>query len=477
MNRGAVPHALDLPSGPTIERLAELTALFDRLVSLEDLAWLVAEAGPEAIGADRAALWLLEKGAPDPVFVATFSGEGEADPIDRRGVRWRPGAGDPLAGPVGSLLAGTADRHVEEGARFEAWAGEKAGKGWLSKLGSGKGWCGLNVVRREGEPAGILVADNGLTGRAAGDGAADRLGLLAAACSLVIGRLDTEGKLDEVSELFEVTRGSVGEPMLLVSGRGEPIFVNEAGRKWLAELAEPLGERGPIDPTTGNPARSLHLALRTASGVTRHQELTAAPTQWKDEPAALLWLRDVTAEQQRESTLREAIRLDRLTHLPDRRWFLDRLKTLVHEGGERGGPDALLLVDLDKFREVNEAHGHEVGDQVLREVARRIQERLRDRDEAARIGDDEFAVLLLDVGRPDQALTVARRIAARIAEPIALTRGKSVQVTASIGVRLTPRGRESVGEFFAGAEAALVEARAGGELVLRRYEHPRRQVL
>ena len=144
---------------------------------------------------------------------------------------------------------------------------------------------------------------------------------------------------------------------------------------------------------------------------------------------------------------------DSLTGLPNRMLFIDRLRTALRRSSRGMALTGVLFIDLDRFKTINDSLGHEAGDEVLVEVARRFDMALRPGDTVARLGGDEFVVLCEDLDREDDALRVAERLQARLLTPFKLRDGEEHLVTASIGVALT---RDSDGE----AEALLRDADA-----------------
>lgn len=128
---------------------------------------------------------------------------------------------------------------------------------------------------------------------------------------------------------------------------------------------------------------------------------------------------------------------DELTGLPTLRLANDRVDMALRGAGRTGQSMALLFIDLDRFKSVNDRHGHEAGDAVLREVARRLSGLLRPGDTAARIGGDEFLVLLAPPTGREEAAALARRIAEALAWPLAW-QGQTLRIGASIGVAVHP---------------------------------------
>ncbi len=147
---------------------------------------------------------------------------------------------------------------------------------------------------------------------------------------------------------------------------------------------------------------------------------------------------------------------DPLTGLRNARFFRERMDATWGEALQQGEPLALILFDLDHFKRINDNHGHPIGDRVLVEAARRIRETVRESDSAARVGGEEFAVLLpnTDLGR---ATEIAERIRRTMEAPLEDTPDELV-VTISGGVTVASPGSETTHEFYARADHALYAA-------------------
>ncbi|HTQ31309.1 MAG TPA: diguanylate cyclase [Opitutaceae bacterium] len=160
--------------------------------------------------------------------------------------------------------------------------------------------------------------------------------------------------------------------------------------------------------------------------------------------------------------LRELATHDQLTGLLNRREF-DRLLAEEAERSRRfGRPFALVLGDIDHFKEVNDTHGHQAGDAVLREVARRLAEGLRSVDRLARFGGEELAMILMETDRA-AALEAARRAGAALTRaPIAVNGGPDLHMTMSFGVAVMPPDADSAEALLAAADKALYAAKARG---------------
>jgi two-component system cell cycle response regulator len=154
---------------------------------------------------------------------------------------------------------------------------------------------------------------------------------------------------------------------------------------------------------------------------------------------------------------------DALTGLNNRRYLDKHLKLLFDRANARGKPLSILITDIDRFKSVNDSHGHDAGDEVLKEFAARVRATVRGADLACRFGGEEFVVVMPDTS-PDTAASVAERLRHMIeAHPFTLRQsGVSLNITASIGISSTVWGAESAEQLLKQADKALYEAKHGG---------------
>ena len=152
---------------------------------------------------------------------------------------------------------------------------------------------------------------------------------------------------------------------------------------------------------------------------------------------------------------------DGLTGLPNRTLFGDRLARALAHARRNDLPVAVMLVDLDRFKEVNDSLGHAAGDELLRQVAQRLRSCVRDEDTVARLGGDEFALLLPHVSGVDGAVRVARRLLEVFGTPVQLG-ASEVVVTPSVGISLFPQDGDEADEIVEGADAAMYRAKELG---------------
>jgi diguanylate cyclase (GGDEF)-like protein/PAS domain S-box-containing protein len=167
---------------------------------------------------------------------------------------------------------------------------------------------------------------------------------------------------------------------------------------------------------------------------------------------------DITERKELEDRLRQAALHDGLTGLPNRTLFLERLELTVAASRDRNSSQyAVLFLDLDRFKAVNDGLGHLAGDRLLVQASRRIERSLRGTDIAARMGGDEFAVLL-EVHSPHEADAVARRIAERLSEPFEID-GQSIRVSTSIGIARSTTGYDTPEDVLRDADLEMYRAK------------------
>ena len=160
---------------------------------------------------------------------------------------------------------------------------------------------------------------------------------------------------------------------------------------------------------------------------------------------------------------------DALTRLPNRLALLSRLEHSIESMRRSGGRLALLMLDLDRFKDVNDSFGHPAGDEVLQQVAARLSKQLRATDTLARLGGDEFTVLLENLSHVDDAARVANEIIETMCAPWPLSNGARVHVGTSVGISLFPDHGDSAETLLQQADAALYRAKAEGRGCFKYY--------
>lgn len=180
-------------------------------------------------------------------------------------------------------------------------------------------------------------------------------------------------------------------------------------------------------------------------------------------------LRDVTERRLFEQQLEYQARTDALTQLPNRRAFLERLDISLRQAAADDQSVAVLFLDVDRFKLVNDSLGHEVGDRLLVEIARRLRDTLRPGDTVARFGGDEFTVLLEDIRSARDAVAVADRIDRAVREPI-LVGGRELVCTSSVGIAVAMGGDSQPDDLLREADLAMYMAKEKGRSCYEVYD-------
>ena len=180
---------------------------------------------------------------------------------------------------------------------------------------------------------------------------------------------------------------------------------------------------------------------------------------------------DITERKRLEAQIWHQANYDSLTDLPNRLLFLDRLQQTLRQADRDQTRAALLFVDLDRFKTVNDTLGHEAGDDLLREMVHRIRGCVRTDDTVARMGGDEFTVILPRLQHPDGAGKVAGKILASLGEPF-LLRGKEILLTASIGIAIYPEHGHDYVSLLRHADVAMYQVKEGGRNAFRFHLAP-----
>jgi len=244
------------------------------------------------------------------------------------------------------------------------------------------------------------------------------------------------------------------------------------------------------DTLRANPAglwMSSELARRTMPGCLESlsaQHFFTLPIIWKDQlfgvlclgypaPAVLSgedmsYIRDYAdrvgvalSTAAREGQLYQQARTDALTELPNRFFFLDRLKQDIAQSQRAGGKLAVLFVDLDRFKSINDSFGHSAGDELLREAAARLRQCVREGDTVARLGGDEFTILINPLPSMKTVTAVAEHVLAALSRPFVVENLENV-VTASIGIAIYPSDGVNGEELMRNADTAMYRAKDSG---------------
>lgn len=171
---------------------------------------------------------------------------------------------------------------------------------------------------------------------------------------------------------------------------------------------------------------------------------------------------DITVRKHREKTLENLAYYDTLTGIPNRTYFFIKLKSMIQEALRDGSKVALLFIDLDGFKEVNDTYGHETGDKLLIEVAKRLKKSVRRDDFVARLAGDEFVVVLKDIYSKEDIIRIAHKLLSNLDEPFFID-GHYIQIGASIGIAVLPDDAFELETLVKYADRAMYHSKFTGK--------------
>ena len=212
----------------------------------------------------------------------------------------------------------------------------------------------------------------------------------------------------------------------------------------------------------------IEMRQRCKDGTRRSVEATAHRLELDGRPVLAVTVHDVTVRRVVENQMLERHqRLDHLAHhdqltgLPNRLYLAAHLPDALADAKEKGTLLAVLFLDLDRFKHVNDSRGHETGDKLLKTVAQRVRSTMRSQDLVVRMGGDEFVVVMTDVKNTDKVNEAAERINEALSAPMVVD-GRTLVTTVSIGVALYPRDGLDMGELLRHSDTAMYQAKDRG---------------
>lgn len=294
--------------------------------------------------------------------------------------------------------------------------------------------------------------------------------------------LANQERLVENEVLLRNIIETLDEGVLMLDGQGLIIFANPAaelllGKKWAAlqgthcpwliydknELVDgcPLCT-ARIDRA---PFFSREVAFRRDDGTSFPVSVRATPTEGADNGLVIAFY-DISLEKAAQEQITQLAHFDPLTELPNRRLFFDRLAQALALAQRGGSSCALLFLDLDRFKDINDRRGHVAGDMLLKEVAKRLRTLVRESDTVARLAGDEFTVVLCGIGAREDCAHVAEKIIAAIGSPFDLA-GFDETIGVSIGIALFPGDASDSEALIRAADDAMYAAKAAGRGAFR----------
>jgi diguanylate cyclase (GGDEF)-like protein/PAS domain S-box-containing protein len=275
---------------------------------------------------------------------------------------------------------------------------------------------------------------------------------------------DAQQRIVAVNPAFtRITGYAAGEvlgrnPSLLASGRHDAEFYQ---RMWHALQ------------TTGHWQGEIWNRRKNGELFAERQTISAVRDERSQITHYVAIFSDITERKAVEARMVHLAYHDALTGLPNRLLLVDRLQQAIAAGRRNGEQVAVMLLDLDGFKQVNDTLGHLAGDALLRLVAQRLVECVRESDTVCRLGGDEFVLLLQRVRQPPDVGRVASKIQSAIGAPSPLGPAGEARVTPSIGIALCPQDAMDAESLLQRADAAMYEAKRAGRNAYRFFDTPR----
>lgn len=283
----------------------------------------------------------------------------------------------------------------------------------------------------------------------------------ASAAAITIASID-DGRYIEVNDTFLQITGYERHEVINHTSAELRVWVSPGDRQ---KYVDELTRRGSL--------RNFELSLRMKSGEIRLFSMSTEFIELQGKTCTLNFILDITDRKQAEEAIRNLAYFDALTKLPNRRLLMDRLGHALIASKRSQDYGALLILDLDNFKALNDTRGHDVGDCLLVEVARRILHTVRPEDTVSRLGGDEYVIMAEDLGTDEtsvasRAETIAGKIRAALNQPYILAPGETAHYsTPSIGVTLFRGDELSIDVLLKQADMALYQAKGAGRNAIR----------
>lgn len=289
----------------------------------------------------------------------------------------------------------------------------------------------------------------------------------------------------KVERALQLTQFSVNQasfPIFWISEDGRIQFANDAASYLLGYSNEELLSFTARDITQNYPIelwrkhwRKLkeETALNTELTLLNRQrqpifvEVSSNYLEYDGEEYNFAFIRDITEKKKAEEVIWHQANYDSLTGLPNRRMFIDSLHQEIRKSSSTGLPAAILFIDLDDFKDVNDMLGHDTGDALLREVAQRLKDCVREADTIARLGGDEFTIIMSSLHTRGPIARVCQTILQHMAEPFYLD-GEVAYISVSIGITLYPDDGNTIENLLINADQAMYSAKQQGR---NRYQY------
>jgi len=243
--------------------------------------------------------------------------------------------------------------------------------------------------------------------------------------------------------------------ILIVNRAGDIHFANPAAEQLLGRPTRHLEGTNLGVPPVG---AQQEMEITRADGLGGIAEISVSETEWRGERAFLVMLHDITERKEAEARIQHMAFHDALTGLPNRSLFHYRRRLAISRARRTGKRAAVMFMDLDRFKDVNDTLGHEVGDELLKAVAQRLPRCVRETDTVARMGGDEFTVLLEGIDVMEQATLIAGKVHSCLGESVTI-QGHRLTPSPSIGISLYPESGGDAETLLRRADSAMYHAK------------------
>lgn len=318
--------------------------------------------------------------------------------------------------------------------------------------------------------------------------------LLPKALRTIIARAAAAGKLFEVQERSRITLDSLGDAVISSDALGVVTYINAVAEQMTGWLhSEAIGrsidvvlrivDGTTLDPTP-NPVwramqESLTLRLTPNCVIVRRDgsvlaiEDSVAPIHDRRGAVtgAVMVFRDVSAARAVSIRMSFLAQHDSLTELPNRTLLMDRLSQAISLAHRNRHKVAVIDLDLDRFKSINDSMGHDAGDRLLQSVAQRLRKCVRESDTVSRLGGDEFVILLSEIAHQRDALLIARKILMALGAPYSVG-ARELRLTASLGIVSYPADGEDATTLMKNADIAMYDAKGSGRNNYRSFQAP-----
>jgi diguanylate cyclase (GGDEF)-like protein/PAS domain S-box-containing protein len=305
--------------------------------------------------------------------------------------------------------------------------------------------------------------------------------LLASLAATMVEQFMSQRVLQDLSRMRLLS--NLAQEILFIHSDGVVREVNSAGERLFKASAKDIIGRPVLSMFTEDSAPALirrdlcppwgrepeETNFQSIDGSQVSVELSCQPIDYLGKPATAVALRDLTARKRDEARIRHLARHDALTNLPNRYTLLERFDFALDHAAQSGSAIAIAYIDLDRFKGVNDLYGHAVGDALLVQVSKRITAEIQVADTLARIGGDEFVMMLTTDPQPEKVSITAMRIIESLRRPFQIE-GHRVEIGASVGIALYPNDGATSDTLLRAADTAMYRVKQEGRGALRFYK-------